>query len=404
MPTNAQADGPRSREEYLADHPWLARGFAAAPRAVRRGHRSLAERRTRLASRAFFIIQCAVSAGVAWFIAAGLLRHEQPFFAPIAALITLGVSFGQRLRRAGEVVVGVAVGIFVGDVVVHVLGAGYWQLILVIAAAMAVATVLDAGVLMTTQAGVQAAFVTMIVPQPGGALSRWTDAVVGGLVALAAATVTPAAPVRRPRQQASRAVLQVAGILRDTATALRTHDYDLAVRSLERARATEQLLDRLRDVADDGMAVVRSSPFRRGHLPAVQAIADLLEPLDRGVRTLRVLVRRAMIAVRENEEVPDSYIALVEQSAEVLDGMAASLGARRLPEASRGPLLDLAGSSRHGADDTASLSAEVIRAQVCSAALDLLPIAGMGYEDAVDELSRRDGQQEAAHPTPPASG
>ena len=38
-----------------------------------------------------------------------------PFFAPIAAVVSLGTSYGQRLRRVAEVTLGVAIGVFVGD-------------------------------------------------------------------------------------------------------------------------------------------------------------------------------------------------------------------------------------------------------------------------------------------------
>ncbi|HYO85162.1 MAG TPA: FUSC family protein [Dermatophilaceae bacterium] len=381
-----QEDRPSSRDEYLADHPWLARGVALAPRAASRSRASLAKRRRRLSERAFFIVQCAVSAGLAWFVAGALLGHAQPVFAPIAALVTLGQSYGQRLRRAGEVVVGVAVGVMVGDLVVHRLGAGYWQLILVILAAMAVATVLDAGVLMTTQAGVQAIFITMITPAPGEALSRWSDAVIGGAVALAAATVTPASPLRRPREHTASIITEVSLVLTRTADALRRRDLGLAIATLERARASESSLDRLRDVADDGLAVIRHSPFRRGHLPAVQAIADLFEPLDRSIRNMRVLIRRAMVAIREGEEVPESYILMVEELADVLAEMASSLTVHRLPETAQVRLLKLAARSRD-AEEKASLSAQVIRAQVCSASIDLLRIAGMGYDEAVRAVS-----------------
>ncbi len=383
-------DRAASREEFLADHPWLARGVALAPRAARRSRKSLADRRRRLGERSFFIVQCAISAGLAWFIAERILGHSQPVFAPIAAVVTLGQSFGQRLRRAGEMVVGVAVGVLIGDLFVTHFGTGYWQLTLVILAAMAVATLLDAGVLLTTQAGVQATFITMIVPPPGQSVTRFLDAVVGGLVALLAATITPASPLRRPRQHTAAIVTDAATMLRDTATALREGDLDLVNATLHRARGSETALERLQDIADDGLAVVRSSPFRRGHLPAVQAIADLLEPLDRGIRNIRVLIRRAMVAVREGEAVPPTYIAMVEELADILDEMASSLAVRRVPEAARTRLLALAAHSRD-LEEEASLSAQVIRAQVCSASVDLLRIAGMEYDDAVQELSQRVG-------------
>ena len=62
-------------------------------------------------SKRWQIAQCAVAAGVAWLIAADLLGHPTPFFAPVAAVVSLGTSYGQRLRRVAEVTVGVAVGV-----------------------------------------------------------------------------------------------------------------------------------------------------------------------------------------------------------------------------------------------------------------------------------------------------
>jgi uncharacterized membrane protein YgaE (UPF0421/DUF939 family) len=368
-------------DSYLAEHPWLARGAALGPRAARHSRRSTRQRVHRLRQRSFFIVQCAISAGVAWFIAGRLLGHELPFFAPIAALIALGQSYGQRLERVVEIVVGVAVGVLVGDLLVTNFGSGYWQLALVVLLAMGAATLLDAGVLMTTQAGVQAAVIVMLVGSPGTAFSRWVDAVVGGGVALAAATITPATPLRRPRQHTSAIVAELSAILADTATALRTRDGDLSAATLDRARRSEDMLLTLRELSGDGLAVVRASPFRRRHLPAVQAIADLLEPLDRAVRNVRVLVRRAGVALMTGEQVPPEYIALVADLSTVTAQMAASLRVREMPEPSRAPLYDVAERTRHAAASP-SLSSEVIRAQVRSTVLDLLMVTGLDYPQA----------------------
>ena len=56
----------------------------------------------------------------------GVLRTRQraPFFAPIAAVISLSLTLGQRGRRAPEVVFGVAVGLIVADLLVLAIGVG----------------------------------------------------------------------------------------------------------------------------------------------------------------------------------------------------------------------------------------------------------------------------------------
>ena len=154
-----------------------------------------------------------MAAAAAWWVASVLLGHERPFFAPVAATVALGVSYAARLRRVGEVVAGVALGVAVGDVFVRVAGTGTWQIALVIAVAMSLAVLLEAGPILVTQAGVQASIVTTLVPPTGEGLDRWLDAVVGGAVALVAAAVVPTSPLRRPRRL-------TAGLLDDLAEML----------------------------------------------------------------------------------------------------------------------------------------------------------------------------------------
>lgn len=351
----------------------------------RRGRRSLSERVQRLRSRWFFILQCAISAAIAWYIAREVLGHPQPFFAPVAALVALGQSYGQRIQRVVQIVVGVAIGVLVGDLVVAAIGPGYVQMVVVISAAMVLATLLDAGVLTTAQAGVQSAIVTILVADPGMAFSRWIEAVVGGVVALLAATITPATPLRRPRQHTAGIVAEMGAIFTETATALRSQDLALAGRTLSRARESERSLVTLESLADDGLSVIRSSPFRRSHLPAVQAIADLLEPLDRAIRNLRVLVRRADIALRHGEVVPKAYIDMVAELAEVATAMAADLDRRHLPTGVQPALFEL-GERTTYVDSHPSLSSEVIRAQVRSIILDMLMVTGLTHDEAFESI------------------
>ena len=95
-----------------------------------RGRTSLDTRLERWRAKRWQIAQCAVAAGVAWFVAKDLLGHTTPFFAPVAAVVSLGTSYGQRLRRVAEVTVGVAIGVFGADLLVHFIGQGGWQITL----------------------------------------------------------------------------------------------------------------------------------------------------------------------------------------------------------------------------------------------------------------------------------
>ena len=92
----------------------------------------------------------------------------------MAAVVSLGTSYGQRLRRVAEVTVGVAIGVFTADVFTHYLGSGAWQLTLIVALAMSTALLLDAGAIFVTQAAVQSIVVSVLLPDPGAAFTRWT--------------------------------------------------------------------------------------------------------------------------------------------------------------------------------------------------------------------------------------
>src|SRR4051794_3705071 len=96
-------------------------------------------------------VQAGFAAGLAWLIAHDLIGRPSPFFAPIAAVITLASSVGQRLRRTTELVLGVAIGIGLGDSIILLIGSGPWQIGLVVVLAVLVATAVGGGAPLVVQ-------------------------------------------------------------------------------------------------------------------------------------------------------------------------------------------------------------------------------------------------------------
>ncbi len=349
------------------------------------GRVSFDERVRRLRSKVWHIGQCAIASGAAWFLAHDVVGHPKPFFAPIVAVICLGTSYGQRLRRVAEVTVGVAVGVFLADVLLLLVGTGAWQISLVVALAMSIALLLNAGTLFVTQAAVQGIVVVTVVATPGYALTRWLDAVIGGAVALVAATVVPRAPLRRPREQAALVVRRIADLLRAAAESAQDGDVERSLSVLADARTTDRLIRELQDAADEGMSVIASSPFRRRHTGHVRAMVELVEPLDRAMRNTRVLVRRMAVSSYHHEPIPRAYAVLCEDLAAAADSMADDLAAGRLAESARRPLLAVAEGTAQ-VERVADLSAEVVLAQIRSIIVDLLQITGLGVLEATDAL------------------
>jgi uncharacterized membrane protein YgaE (UPF0421/DUF939 family) len=368
-------------------HRGIIGGMVASPfeGALARSRTSLSSRLDRWRSKRWAIAQCAVAAGVAWFVAKDLIGHSAPFFAPVAAVVSLGTSYGQRLRRVAEVTIGVAIGVFGADALVHVLGQGGWQITLVVGLAMTAAILLDSGQVFVIQAAVQSIVVTTLLPAPSAAFTRWTDALIGGAVALVAATVVPAAPLRRPREEAAKVLRKVRDLLQAASDVMVDGDVDVAIALLAEARSTDHLIRELQDAADEGLDVVASSPFRIRHAPGLRKMAELVEPLDRALRSTRVLVRQCAVAAYRHQAVPPAYAVIAGELAAAVEVVATELDADRLATAAQPALIAVAMATGE-VERTPDLSSEVVLAQVRAIVADLLLLTGMDSFEATDAI------------------
>ena len=350
-----------------------------------RGRTSARARVRRLQAKVWQIGQCAVAAAVAWFVAADVFGHPTPFFAPVAAVVALGTSYGQRLRRVLEVTVGVAVGVFLADLLVVWLGSGAWQIGLIVALAMSSALLLGSGQLFVTQAAVQSIVIAGLTVGPSQAFIRWTDALIGGVVALVAATVVPAAPLRRPREQAAVVVRKISALLRAAGEVMDDGESARAMELLADARSTDSLIRELQAAADEGLSVVESSPFRVRHRAGLRSMAELVDPLDRALRSTRVLVRQTAVAAYHRRPVPRSYAMLARDLADAADAVAGELGANRVSTAAQPALLAVADATGQ-VDRSEVLAAEAVLAQLRSVVVDLLMVTGMDQLESTDAL------------------
>ena len=99
----------------------------------------------RLRSVWFPIIQTSVASGLAWYIAADVLDHPQPFFAPIASAVCLSISNVLRAQRAVQMMIGVSLGIWIGGVVHGLFGTGVVPIAVAVLVSLPVAVVIGRG-------------------------------------------------------------------------------------------------------------------------------------------------------------------------------------------------------------------------------------------------------------------
>ena len=374
--------------EHLRTAPAVAAQTArrlAGPAAARQ---RLATGRLRVRTSWWGVVQCAVGGALAWQVAALLLHHQAPFFASVAAIVGLGVSYAQRLRRVVEIALGVAIGVGLGDVLVRVIGRGSWQLGLVVLIAMTAVLLLDGGPLIVNQAALQAVFVFALPPPAGGYVGRWEDALVGGAVALAIAFVTPANALPPLRDAATDVTTTIARALRESVHAARSGDAEDAYQALELARSTDGALAAWRAALEAAEEVRLLSPLRRGAARETRAHRRAVEPIDHAIRNLRVALRRMVVVVEHGTATGTGagpvFLEVLDQVAGVLFTVPSALrdpdgeGGRRLRAAldTVAPRLDPAALA--GED----LSATVVVAQLRSAVVDLYAIAGVEQHEA----------------------
>jgi len=384
------------RRRRPADQPTLSdRAAPLIEEAAERSRVSWGTRveRLRLAWRSIF--QASVSAALAWLIATKVLGHPTPFFAPVSAIITLGITVSQRGQRAAEVALGVALGIAIADLLVLQIGTGTLQLALVVALATSAAIFLGSGQMLATQAAVSAALVATLQPPTDGiSFARFLDALVGGGVALVInALVLPARPLDLMRRGAEPLLDELAAALDDVAVAVERRDRDLAVASLERARAIDELSARFGEAVDVSRETTRYAPPRRRARGAVESYADAAGRIDLAVRNVRVLARGTIRALSLDENVPPEIAGALRDLAEAVRGLAGALEDPERDGDVREPALRAAARATMVLEATGNLSVSVIVGQIRSTAADLLAATGMSYDQSAGAV--RDAVREA---------
>jgi len=321
--------------------------------------------------------QCSVAAMLAWFIATWGLNHPQPLFAPVAAIVCLNVSPAARLRRMGELAIGVTIGVGIADVLVGWLGNGWWQIGLVVVLALGTAQLFGGGPLLTAQSGVQATFLAALPQPPGGGLHRWEDALVGGLCALAVAAFLPGDPARAVRSKAQTLIAELSGVVAAAAAALRSGDADLADATLERARGTQVEIERWTEALRGGEEISRISPLRRRQRDDLHRYRRALVGVDRAARNMRVAIRRIAAALDLGQSLPDPLADVLDDLSVTLSTLREEVGGRLDEGPMPAELSALAGRLDPVTLGARTMSAHVVVAQVRSAVVDLLGATGM---------------------------
>jgi uncharacterized membrane protein YgaE (UPF0421/DUF939 family) len=333
------------------------------------------------------LLQATLAATLA-YAAALAIGHEQPFFAPIAAIATVAVSLAHRLRRSAELLVGNAVGIFFADLLIAEIGTGVWQLGLVVAIALISAIMLGGGPILIMQASSAAVLIATLTPptaaQPWNT-GRVVDALVGGLVGLVvSALVMPVDPARHAQQVTLPVIETIAAGYRGVAAALTDRDPDVARSILERLRGTAPVLASFHAGLDATRESVRLSPWYWGQRQTLATYTIAGGHLDNALRNLRVLTRQASIALERDDVVPAAVPQALLGLADGIDSLGPAIAGEADVEPVREAILDAVATA--AAAPAEGLFTAPMVAQIRLSASDLLQATDMTVAEAATAI------------------
>lgn len=162
----------------------------------------------------FAVAQQSLAAGIAWAVAHQIdAAGQQPFFAPIAAVVALNTDVGGRGRQALRLLAGAVVGVVVGAVALDVLGTRLVALPVAVIVAMLISVAVG-GARVTLAQSAAGAILTVGIPYGGeGGLSRLMDALIGVGVALVVSQVLFSPDPRRMLTVTEAGVIAATGDL-----------------------------------------------------------------------------------------------------------------------------------------------------------------------------------------------
>jgi len=238
------------------------------------------------------VLFSSIAGAVAWILSQKLLGHPYPIFAAIVALVCLAPGLASHARQAVGLLVGVCLGILVGELALT-LGSSLLLLRGTVATflAMMLASSFGLGPVVPIQAGVSTILVLVMGPQTAGYV-RLLDSCVGIIVALlfSQLLVTPD-PIKLVRQAARKLLLDLGSGFAASSAALARSDPSAAQVAMDKFSAAHDSLNTL--ASSIGWARHAARWSLRGRISADE-INELVARYDR--RSIRLYASALLFA------------------------------------------------------------------------------------------------------------
>jgi hypothetical protein len=345
------------------------------------------------------LLQATAAAVVAWVIASRLARHHEPFFAPVAAIVSLNASIGERGLNAVRLLLGVVVGIACGELTLLVLGGGFGALGIATFAALLAARALGGVRIVLAQAAI-GAILTVAVAEGEVGVQRLLDALIGAGVALVFSQVLfSPEPVRLLRRFETNVLAAMAAALELTARAL-AGDSALAEPAVGSLR---ELRDHLSELARMRRATTRTAKHSlvwRGQIAPLVRETEDAGHLDLLGGSCLMLTRTTLVTAEDEQR---ALAPCIDALSQVLGELAPTPGDRTARQDAVERALDFLRELR-AIDSTPSPELTSALAAARVAVVDLLLFAGVDGDEARAATRELRPELTLDVPAPPSDG
>lgn len=260
-----------------------------------RVHRLARRAWRRLRESAWLLMQTTIAAVAAWLVALYAAGHEDPFFAPIAAVSALSTSLAERGLTAMRLLFGVILGITIGELAIGMLGGGPAALAVATFVAMALARMFGGVRIVVVQAAA-GAILTVAAADGQIGVHRLIDALIGASVALLFSQLLfSPEPIALLRRAQKIALSDMVDGLEMTARALERDTTEPAERAMTLLRDLRDRLTDLRRLRRLSARTIRHSLIWRSRAKLLLRESQLASHLDLLGGSCLMLARTALL-------------------------------------------------------------------------------------------------------------
>jgi uncharacterized membrane protein YccC len=274
-----------------------------------------------------------VAAALAWSLAQ-LLLDAPGGYAPITAIVAMGLGRERRIWRSVMLLGGLLLGTAVADVAGSAFGLGWWQVGLVLGATAILAGLLFDRELAVSYATINAVVLNGIPASDGWVPTRLLDGALGVAAALVVTYgVVPSRPHHQLAGRLRRLGVRAADGLEFAAEGLRSDVDDRRPDLVSDAAARiDHELQRVPETVQYALDLARWAPIRRRNSERVEGLVELSWPLVDALTTASTIVRLAHRALLNDVTVGDGLLDGVDRAATAVRVLVEDIIAERRPD------------------------------------------------------------------------